>query len=91
MVATSAEEEDYPIFRVITGQAKQAIQKQITKLKDAVLKAMNDWCAKEVQTIKTEYAQMSQIIKTVPTNEKELVDIKRYIENAKQMNLDLQG
>jgi hypothetical protein len=34
---------------------------------------------------------MSKIIKTIPQNEKELVEIKKYIENAKQMNLDLQA
>lgn len=66
MVATSAEEEDYPIFRVMTSQVKKAIQKQISKLKESVLKTMNDWCAKEVQSIKTEYGEMSKIIKTVP-------------------------
>jgi len=91
MVATSSKDEDYPLFRIKTHKIKQAIAKQIDKLKKAILDKVSEWCVKEVQNIKEDYLKMGERIWKPPNDEEELVEIRAYIDNASKMNQDLQA
>lgn len=75
MVATSSKDEDYPLFRIKAHKIKQAVDKQIEKLKKAILDKVSEWCIEEVAAIKKAYADMGERIKRPPNDEEELVAI----------------
>ena len=89
MVATSSKDEDYPLFRIKAHKIKQAVDKQIEKLKKAILDKVSEWCIEEVAAIKKAYADMGERIKRPPNDEEELVAIWAFIDDAPRMNQEL--
>jgi len=91
MVATSSKDEDYPLFRIKAHKIKSAVDKQIDKLKKAIMDKVSEWCIEEVAAIKKAYADMGERIKRPPNDEEELVAIWAFIDDAPWMNQELQG
>ena len=70
---------DTPMFRVVCTKIKDNLANQALKIRDRLIDAVQKWCADTVNHIDNTFRDMQKQIMTPPTNEKELVFIKEFI------------
>jgi hypothetical protein len=71
------------MFRVKALELKKQLRDKANKIKTALLDQTALWCKDKVVYIYTTYIHMEEEIQRLPTNEKELVDLKAFIEKSK--------
>ena len=69
---------------------KDFILKRCQRLTDSVLKKISDFCSESVTEIHDTFKDMNLKIMKKPEDEKELVELKKFIQNAPKMVEDLQ-
>ena len=86
----ATDEVRYPMFLVETAFMKDFILKRTQRLADHLLKKISDFCSESVVEIHETFKEMNTRIMKKPEDEKELVDLKKFIQNAPKMVEDLQ-
>lgn len=76
---------DTPMFRVQAAKIKVQLSNAALKIRDALIKAVQKWSNDTVKHIETTYTNMEVRIRTVPTNEKELVSIREFIKVSRDV------
>ena len=80
-----------PMFRVVCSKIKSTLVDQALKIRDALIVATQKWAADTVNHIDNTFRDMQKQIQTVPTNEKELVFIKEFINVSNTVTKDELG
>jgi hypothetical protein len=73
---------DTPMFRVNCLKMKEQLSNQALKIRNRLVEQTFKWCADTVNHIDSTFREMQKTIQTPPTNEKELVFIKEFINTA---------
>lgn len=82
---------DTPMFRVQAHKMKETLSKAAISIRDKLIHAVEKWCNDTVKHIDKTFNDMENQIRTVPTNEKELVFIRDFIKVSKEVTqIDLQ-
>lgn len=76
---------DTPMFRVECKKIKQTLYEQAIKIRDRLIENVTKWCADTVNHIDATFRDMQKQIQTPPTNEKELVFIREFITQSKDV------
>ena len=75
---------DYPMFRVKAEKLKKQLAGLAAKIKRKIIDKCYEWCNSSVNKIEKTYLDMERTIKTAPTDEKALVEIKEFIDVSKK-------
>jgi len=76
---------DTPMFRVVATKIKDTLANQALKIRDKLIDAVQKWCFDTVNHIDNTFREMQKQIQTQPTNEKELVFIREFIQVSKEV------
>jgi hypothetical protein len=76
---------DTPMFRVVASKIKDQLSNQAFKIRDKLIEAVQKWCFDTVNHIDNTFRDMQKQIQTPPTNEKELVFIREFINISKDV------
>jgi hypothetical protein len=61
------------------------LSKAALKIRDKLIESVKDWCNNNVNSIQDTYYAMQERIRTIPTNEKELVSIREFIKVSRDV------
>lgn len=86
---TSNDLVDYEIFQIECQEFKSVVMKKIDDTANSILKRMADFCEQEVASIDKEYQQICEKVMTLPKNEDELFELKRFTKNIKKRKEEL--
>jgi hypothetical protein len=76
---------DSPMFRVQANKIKETLSNQALKIRDRLIDSVQKWCFDTVNHIDNTFRDMQKQIQTPPTNEKELVFIREFINISKDV------
>lgn len=74
---------DTPMFRVVAAKIKDQLSSRALTIRDKLIEAVKNWCYETVNYIDKTFIDMRKQINTPPTNEKELVFIREFINISK--------
>ena len=80
---------NYDFFQIECSQLKEDVRLKIDQVIKDLLDRISKFCEGEVNKINKEYSDMCEKIKTVPTNEDELFELKQFAKNMKSRDLEL--
>jgi len=64
---------------------KETLSSAALKIRNRLIEAVEKWCNDTVKNIETTFNNMESRIRTVPTNEKELVSIREFIKVSRDV------
>ena len=76
---------DFPIFCVKAQDLKQRLAKEANGIKLKLSEKVYSWCSESVKFISTTFNEMRKRIEKVPENEEELVDLRDFIKQSKEV------
>ena len=76
---------DYPMFRVEAQKIKEKLHTAATNARKSLLDELSSWCNTTVIHIENTYEDMAEKISTTPTNERELVLLKEFIKQSREV------
>ena len=76
---------DYQMFRVRAEKLKGYLKEKAASIKDYLIKAVDAWCTERIIYIHNTYSHMDEEINKMPSNEKELVELRAFIMESKDV------
>ncbi|CAG9332270.1 unnamed protein product [Blepharisma stoltei] len=80
---------NYDFFQIQCHKFKETMDKKINKCMNALLEGISNFCSEEVKNIQDEYEFTCNKVKTIPTNEAELFELKQFAKNIKLKKQEL--
>jgi hypothetical protein len=73
------------MFRVKSLSLKTKLKEKAAEVKDHLITAVDTWCREKIILINQTYQHMEDEIGKSPANEKELVDLRAFIKESKEV------
>ena len=89
LAALSTDTVNFTFFQIQCSKLKEEVRGKINKGTQALLDRIAKFCEEEVNGIQKEYDFILEKVRTVPTNEDELFELKQFTKSVKAKSADL--